>query len=207
MIALVGGFCLCVEIAQAQVIAKEGSEEDKCYVNVSHLSKYQALQGGFRQKEGVPMFLKYANTNKATETEKQLLAGYAEDMQSCYEAGRRFRTENFEPAMRSIADDGFRTYLSLVARVYNQELTYGGYHRLRDQAESDIQSRLDRLQADEVRANANVAQQNAASEQARRNAVNNTIIGNAMQGARDAFRQPVRTDCYGIGAGMSCQTR
>ena len=207
LIALVAMSVLFVGTSKAQLVYRNDSDEGVCYERLARRPEFQSLHGGFKQKDDAPIFLKYANVNRANEQEKRLIAEYANSVQSCYEKGAEFRASNFPPIMQAIAEEGFRKYLMLVAQVYNRELSYGDYHRQKDQISSEIRARVARFETDEENSSAEIAQQKLSVEQARQNAVNAAIVGSAVQGVRDSIKPPVKTDCYRFGNGVSCQTR
>jgi hypothetical protein len=75
-----------------------------------------------------------ADSSKPTESEKAMISAWGTQRMACMEQGTRFRAQYAPPGMGAAFEDNQRRIISLLAKLYSGELTYGQFNQARNES-------------------------------------------------------------------------
>lgn len=194
--------CFAEGVTVEEIKEAEKFTPDKCY---EYLFSMPALLP-IANKMGFPdlkkaSFEQLANTAKATDQEKPLIAKYAEGAKICHELDMDMQPNNLHQKIKAALYENESNRTSSLIDLYNQKISYGEYIKMRKESNAKLTNEIDIAdrEIDEYKQNA-VAYEKAQKQQA----ISDTL-GNISNSIRNS-RPPRAVNCNpnGIG-GIRCQ--
>lgn len=167
-----------------------------------------------------------SNPDKPTADEQAALSYVATEGERCFDLGADWRKGNYPSQVNALLATYRVDTLSAMADLYAGKVTFGEMAKTRARLLSDLlnqaQAVASKLKADreveahrqrdiaEQRANAEAQQEGAAKQQAE-TARRQALLQILMQAQRTTQipppRQPITTNCWGLGNNINCTTR
>lgn len=195
--ALIVFFMLIMPI---QCFASDAAEQ--CY---SHLLAMPDLQPISNQMSfpdiSKASFEQLANTNKATDQEKLLIAKYAEGSKICFDLDIASQPDNLHPRVKPALNEYHSNKMSLLIDLYNQKISYGEFIKKRQEASTRINNEFEIV--DREIAENNAKYESMQADQKRR------ALADLFQGLSNGIsnsRPPRAVNCNPNGfGGIRCQ--
>lgn len=143
-------------------------------------------------------FEQLANTDKATDQEKPLIAKYAEGSKICFELDMSLQPYNLHPRAKTTLNEYQSNKISNLIDLYNQKISYGEFIKQRQEASVKFNSEMEIVDKE-------VAAYNSKAE-ADQEAQTHKNWENTFQGLSNAFKRKPSVTCTPNGyGGMRCQ--
>lgn len=161
-------------------------------------------------------FSHLTNTSKPTETEKKAISIYADNLKKCFTEQDKLNI-NYPPPILAVNHSSFSAVQNLLASLYNGNLTYGDFAKIRKDIANNHETALAQIDH-ELRKNAaetnaraqEIAAQNAIAQSQASQAVSSSMIaGAAMANAFKPTISPVQSNnvnCTTTALGSSLRT-
>jgi hypothetical protein len=184
-----------------------------CMERLKNSPEFDPIRTNFLSKD-VP-FARYANKSKPTQGERALIMQYMSGADACRNSveASKWRIENGDPVKNQIFDSSYSSYVALVVRLYNGEVTYGEFHQQGDRESAAFNergaSRQEEVRVEEARVAA--ARKTQEQQEGALQRANNERIRRETAKAFERAYQPVApaitTRCSSLGGITSCVTR
>jgi hypothetical protein len=124
-----------------------------------------------------------ADPSKPTEDEKALISLWGTERMTCLDRGRQFRAQYAPPAFAQAFEGGQQRFITLLARLYSGELTYGQFNQARNESATQMAAQFQQA--------AQGLNDLARAEQAQRQAEAQAQFQSGLQLLQMARPQPV----------------
>lgn len=182
---------------------------DQCYAEFDVIVKDSPIAN----KMSLPKVLnasfeQLANTDKATDYERDLIGKMAEIIKHCSDIEIKEIPSDIYPGIRKAMEDNISRSMSSWIELYNRKISYGEYIKQRQDSITKAERELVTARAERDEYNANIdasnARINAMQEAQRRRELANTFgnIGDAIRNSRPP--RAINCNPNGFG-GVRCQ--
>jgi hypothetical protein len=202
-----------VEREEAKAVKLAQAAVDKCFNDIYAHPALKPIANKIALGKAEASFEQLANSEKATDLEKPLLADFAKRMQICFDLDMKAQTSDFDPVQKTSVEDNYIRRINSLIDLYNQKISYGEY--LTQRKESIIKTERE-LAARQMENAESIARENEYNEklqkmeelQRKQNYLN--ALGAAASGMSNGIRNsmpPRAVVCspYGLGGSIRCQ--
>lgn len=184
------------------------ADVNKCFAEISNIQDIHpiipkmAITNVFK-----PTFEQLANQDKPTAYEKTLISKFAQARKVCADMHLQCLGEDFYAPFRKAHKKDHENVNLVLIRLYNQEISYGEYLRIRQQLHSSHDEEMQSAEKERQRDENQTNQENQRAEALQR-ARNAQFWANAFGGMADGIRNsmpPRAVTCVPTGFGVRCQ--
>lgn len=170
-----------------------------CLYALQEQQKYQHLYTKIAKSADAATIEQLASKELASEEEKVMLSNWAQDRRICHQEGRDYRAAYAPPGYVAVFDNLQSGLISLTAKLYAGEITYGQFNQARVRLASETNRDMDRVQQAHMQALQQQAQINMIGQQQIMESTRRAFLPVPMQPSTSctsrAIGGTVYTDC------------
>lgn len=136
-----------------------------CLRGLQEQQKYQHLYTKIAKSAEAATLEQLASKEVATEEEKVMLSSWAQDRRICHQEGQGYRAAYAPPGYVTVFDNLQMGLISLTARLYAGEITFGQFNQARINLAAETDRGMDRVRQEQMQALDRQAQINLIGQQ------------------------------------------